>query len=108
MLAFTLPSNWVNGTSAAGVSIVATHVDSPNLRIRPVSKKSTLGYLQVGVETSAFILLEKNFFSKDLKHLYTDMDPDFGIHGWIVIFQLQDELLLPTKRKQNSLLNSLK
>jgi len=30
---------------------VATHVDSPNLRIRPVSKKTKSGYLQVGVET---------------------------------------------------------
>ncbi|KAF8558871.1 peptidase M18, aminopeptidase I [Imleria badia] len=48
LLAFTIPSNWKPG---AGVSIVATHVDSPNLRIRPVSKKTNVGYLQVGVET---------------------------------------------------------
>ncbi|KAG6378832.1 peptidase M18 [Boletus reticuloceps] len=48
LLAFTIPPNWKPGT---GVSIVATHVDSPNLRVRPVSKKSSVGYLQVGVET---------------------------------------------------------
>ncbi|EMD40624.1 hypothetical protein CERSUDRAFT_111203 [Gelatoporia subvermispora B] len=48
LLAFTLPAKWKPG---AGVSIVATHVDSPNLRIRPVSKRSKAGYLQVGVET---------------------------------------------------------
>jgi aspartyl aminopeptidase len=48
LLAFTIPPNWKPGT---GVSIVATHVDSPNLRVRPVSKKSNVGYLQVGVET---------------------------------------------------------
>ncbi|KIK99260.1 hypothetical protein PAXRUDRAFT_822952 [Paxillus rubicundulus Ve08.2h10] len=48
LLAFTIPPNWKPGM---GVSIVATHVDSPNLRVRPVSKKSNLGYLQVGVET---------------------------------------------------------
>ncbi|KAI9574566.1 peptidase M18 [Boletus coccyginus] len=48
LLAFTIPSNWKPGT---GVSIVATHVDSPNLRVRPVSKKANVGYLQVGVET---------------------------------------------------------
>ncbi|KAF8842253.1 peptidase M18, aminopeptidase I [Paxillus ammoniavirescens] len=48
LLAFTIPPNWKPGV---GVSIVATHVDSPNLRVRPVSKKSNLGYLQVGVET---------------------------------------------------------
>ncbi|KAJ3484345.1 hypothetical protein NLI96_g5712 [Meripilus lineatus] len=48
LLAFTIPQNWAPGS---GVSIIATHVDSPNLRIRPVSKKSQAGYLQVGVET---------------------------------------------------------
>ncbi|KAL5527455.1 hypothetical protein ACEPAG_6246 [Sanghuangporus baumii] len=48
LLAFTLPENWKPGT---GASIVATHVDSPNLRIRPISKRSSAGYLQVGVET---------------------------------------------------------
>ncbi|KAI0750906.1 aspartyl aminopeptidase [Daedaleopsis nitida] len=48
LLAFTIPQGWQPG---AGVSIVATHVDSPYLRVRPVSKKSKSGYLQVGVET---------------------------------------------------------
>ncbi|KAL6309704.1 aspartyl aminopeptidase [Sparassis latifolia] len=47
LLAFTIPQRW---TSGSGVSIVATHVDSPNLRVRPVSKKSEASYLQVGVE----------------------------------------------------------
>ncbi|KAI0091919.1 aspartyl aminopeptidase [Irpex rosettiformis] len=48
ILAFTLPQKWHTG---AGLSIVATHIDSPNLRVRPISKKTKLGYLQVGVET---------------------------------------------------------
>jgi len=48
LVAFTLPKNWKRG---AGVSIVGTHVDSPNLRIRPISKRSACGYLQVGIET---------------------------------------------------------
>ncbi|KAJ8523458.1 hypothetical protein ONZ45_g53 [Pleurotus djamor] len=48
LVAFTLPEQWQHG---AGVSIVATHVDSPNLRIRPISKRTKSGYLQVGVET---------------------------------------------------------
>lgn len=48
LLAFTLPQKWKPG---AGLSIVATHIDSPNLRVRPVSKKTKYGYLQVGVET---------------------------------------------------------
>jgi aspartyl aminopeptidase len=48
LLAFTIPRKWKAGT---GVSIVATHIDSPNLRVRPISKRSKEGYLQVGVET---------------------------------------------------------
>ncbi|KAI9448226.1 aspartyl aminopeptidase [Lactarius indigo] len=48
LLAFTVPRKWRPGS---GVSIVGTHVDSPNLRIRPVSKRSASGYLQVGIET---------------------------------------------------------
>ncbi|KAK7061633.1 aspartyl aminopeptidase [Favolaschia claudopus] len=48
LVAFTLPQKWKQG---AGVSVVATHVDSPNLRVRPVSKRTKEGYLQVGVET---------------------------------------------------------
>ncbi|EIW82401.1 aspartyl aminopeptidase [Coniophora puteana RWD-64-598 SS2] len=48
LVAFTIPSGWKQGS---GVSIVATHVDSPNLKVRPISKRSKVGYLQVGVET---------------------------------------------------------
>ncbi|GLB33702.1 putative peptidase M18 family protein [Lyophyllum shimeji] len=48
LVAFTLPPGWQQG---AGLSIVATHVDSPNLKVRPVSKRTNAGYLQVGVET---------------------------------------------------------
>ena len=48
LLAFTIPQQWKPGT---GVSIVATHIDSPNLRVRPISKRVKEGYLQVGVET---------------------------------------------------------
>ncbi|KAJ3855652.1 aspartyl aminopeptidase [Lentinula lateritia] len=48
IVAFTTPQNWKQG---AGLSIVATHIDSPNLRIRPISKRTKAGYLQVGIET---------------------------------------------------------
>ncbi|OJT10211.1 Aspartyl aminopeptidase [Trametes pubescens] len=48
LVAFTVPQKWQPG---AGVSIVATHIDSPNLRIRPISKRTKAGYLQVGIET---------------------------------------------------------
>ncbi|CEL63718.1 hypothetical protein RSOLAG1IB_05479 [Rhizoctonia solani AG-1 IB] len=48
LIAFTIPKGWKEG---AGLSIVATHTDSPCLRVRPVSKRSKANYLQVGVET---------------------------------------------------------
>jgi aspartyl aminopeptidase len=65
LLAFTLPQAWKHGT---GLSIVATHIDSPNLRVcyfflsvthlltrssqvRPISKREKAGYIQVAVET---------------------------------------------------------
>lgn len=48
ILAFTVPKRWAPG---AGINMVATHLDSPNLRVRPVSKKTSNGYLQVAVET---------------------------------------------------------
>ncbi|CAK5262735.1 unnamed protein product [Mycena citricolor] len=50
LVAFTLPANY-KPEEGTGVSIVATHVDSPNLKVRPVSKRTKEGYLQVGVET---------------------------------------------------------
>ncbi|KAF9075944.1 aspartyl aminopeptidase [Rhodocollybia butyracea] len=48
IVAFSTPQNWKQGT---GLSIVGTHIDSPNLRLRPVSKRIKAGYLQVGIET---------------------------------------------------------
>ena len=43
LVAFTLPQNWKQGT---GLSIVATHVDSPNLRVCP------LAYAMITVQRS--------------------------------------------------------
>ncbi|KAF8146327.1 peptidase M18 [Mycena galopus ATCC 62051] len=51
LVAFTLPQKWKQGV---GVSIVATHVDSPNLKVRLVSKHTEEGYLQVGVVESGW------------------------------------------------------
>ncbi|QRV72845.1 aspartyl aminopeptidase [Ceratobasidium sp. AG-Ba] len=48
LIGFTLPKGWKEG---AGFSIVATHTDSPCLKVRPISKRSKVGYLQVGIET---------------------------------------------------------
>ncbi|KZV69191.1 aspartyl aminopeptidase [Peniophora sp. CONT] len=70
LLAFTLPASWQPG---AGVSIVATHIDSPNLRVRPVSKRSKAGYLQVGVET----------YGGGLWHTW--FDRDLSLAGRVVV-----------------------
>ncbi|KZT42907.1 aspartyl aminopeptidase [Sistotremastrum suecicum HHB10207 ss-3] len=70
IMAFTIPKNWRPGT---GLSIVATHIDSPNLRIRPISKKTKDGYLQVGVET----------YGGGLWHTW--LDRDLSIAGRVIL-----------------------
>ncbi|KAG1753932.1 peptidase M18 [Suillus paluster] len=72
LVAFTIPPNWKPG---AGVSIVATHVDSPNLRVRPVSKREKAGYLQVGVET----------YGGGIWHSW--LDRDLSLAGRVVVTQ---------------------
>ncbi|WBW73118.1 aspartyl metalloaminopeptidase Ape4 [Schizosaccharomyces osmophilus] len=47
VVAFSVGGKWKPGN---GFSIVATHTDSPTLRLKPKSKKSANGYMQVGVE----------------------------------------------------------
>lgn len=70
LVAFTLPQKWKQGT---GLSVVATHVDSPNLKIRPISKRSKSAYLQVGVET----------YGGGIWHSW--LDRDLSIAGRVVI-----------------------
>ncbi|KAF5337729.1 hypothetical protein D9611_014528 [Ephemerocybe angulata] len=72
LVAFTLPQKWKQG---AGLSIVATHVDSPNLKVRPISKRTKQGYLQVGVET----------YGGGIWHSW--LDRDLSIAGRVVISQ---------------------
>ncbi|KAJ7699975.1 aspartyl aminopeptidase [Mycena rosella] len=72
LVAFTLPQKWKQG---AGVSIVATHVDSPNLKVRPVSKRTKEGYLQVGVET----------YGGGIWHSWYGLDRDLSLAGRVVI-----------------------
>lgn len=48
IVAFTIGSKWKPGNP---IAMVGAHTDSPCLRIKPVSKKTGVGFMQVGVET---------------------------------------------------------
>lgn len=48
LVAFAIGTAWKAG---GPIAMVGAHTDSPCLRIKPVSKKSSDGFLQVGVET---------------------------------------------------------
>ena len=46
LVAFTIGSRYVAGN---GVSLIGSHIDALTMRVKPVSTKSSAGYLQVGV-----------------------------------------------------------
>lgn len=48
LVAFAVGEKWRPG---GPVAMIGAHTDSPCLRIKPVSKKQSEGFLQVGVET---------------------------------------------------------
>ncbi|TVY47318.1 Aspartyl aminopeptidase [Lachnellula occidentalis] len=48
IVAFGIGKNWKSGNP---IAMIGAHTDSPCLRIKPVSKKTGAGFMQVGVET---------------------------------------------------------
>lgn len=48
IIAFTVGQEWRAGN---GIAMIGAHTDSPTLRIKPVSKKESEGFIQIGVET---------------------------------------------------------
>lgn len=48
VVAFAIGKKWKSGNP---IAMIGAHTDSPTLRLKPVSKKTNSGFLQVGVET---------------------------------------------------------
>ncbi|TVY82236.1 Aspartyl aminopeptidase [Lachnellula suecica] len=48
IVAFAIGKKWKTGNP---IAMIGAHTDSPTLRIKPVSKKTGAGFVQVGVET---------------------------------------------------------
>ncbi|KAL7664965.1 aspartyl aminopeptidase [[Candida] zeylanoides] len=62
LIAFTIGAKYEAGD---GVSIVGAHTDSPCLRLKPVSKKTSEGFIQIGVEQYGG-LIAHSWFDRDL------------------------------------------
>lgn len=48
IVAFAVGKKWKSGNP---IAMIGAHTDSPTLRLKPVSKKTNAGFLQIGVET---------------------------------------------------------
>lgn len=62
LIGFTVGEKFANGN---GIGIVGAHTDSPCLRIKPISKKNSEGFIQVGVEQYGG-LIAHSWFDRDL------------------------------------------
>ncbi|KAG4304515.1 hypothetical protein PORY_002225 [Pneumocystis oryctolagi] len=70
IIAFSIGEDWKPGNP---IALSCAHVDSPSLKIKPISKKTFEGYLQVGIET----------YGGGIWHSW--FDRDLGVAGRVMV-----------------------